>query len=184
MSAHELYTADFGASSDKVFATLARHPFVAGQFVWSGFDYLDEPTPCDASRSSYFGIVDLAGFPKDRYYLYQSPWRPGLPMVHLLPHWTWPGRVGEVTPVHVFTTGDEVELFLNGRSPGCLRKGPGEVQLRWDDVVYEPGTLRSVTCRDGRVWATAEVRTAGAPRDWSCGPTAQGFMRTGRTCAL
>jgi len=163
VSAYELYTADFGASPDKVFATLARHPFVAGQFVWSGFDYLGEPTPYDASRSSYFGIVDLAGFPKDRYYLYQSQWRPDLPMVHLLPHWSWPERVGEVTPVHVFTTGDEVELFLNGRSLGRKRKGPGEVRLRWDDVVYEPGALRAVAYRNGRVWATAEARTAGTP---------------------
>lgn len=161
VSAYELYTAEFGSSPDKVFAALDSHPFVAGEFVWSGFDYLGEPTPYPRSRSSYFGIIDLAGFPKDRYYLYQSRWRPDLPMVHILPHWTWPERVGQVTPVHVFTTGDEVELFLNGRSLGRKRKEPGTYRLRWDDVVYEPGVLRAVAYRQGQAWASAKVRTAG-----------------------
>ena len=129
--------------ADKVFASLDRHPFVAGEFVWTGFDYLGEPTPYYTARSSYSGIVDLAGFPKDRFYLYQSRWRPDLPMAHILPHWTWPERVGQVTPVHVFTSGDEGELFVNGKSQGRRRKGPYEYRLRWDDVKYQPGELQS-----------------------------------------
>src|SRR5690606_25676776 len=82
----------FGSSADKVFATLDRHPYVAGEFVWNGFDYLGEPTPYYSARSSYSGLIDLAGFPKDRFYLYQARWRPDLPMAHILPHWNWPGR--------------------------------------------------------------------------------------------
>ncbi|HRI26329.1 MAG TPA: beta-galactosidase GalB, partial [Ferruginibacter sp.] len=113
VSAYELYTAQFGASPDKVFASQDKHPFVAGEFVWSGWDYLGEPTPYYSARSSYSGIIDLAGFKKDRFYLYQSRWRPNLSMVHILPHWNWPDRIGKITPVHVFTSGDEAELFLN-----------------------------------------------------------------------
>lgn len=124
VSAYELYTAPFGSSADKVFASLERHPYVAGGFAWSGWDYLGEPTPYYGARSSYFGIVDLAGFKKDRFYLYQAQWRPDHPMAHILPHWTWPERKGQVTPVHVFTSGDEGELFLNGRSLGRKTKGP------------------------------------------------------------
>ncbi|HHY84381.1 MAG TPA: glycoside hydrolase family 2 protein [Verrucomicrobia bacterium] len=163
VSAYELYTADFGSSADKVFAAQDRNPFVAGEFVWSGWDYLGEPTPYYASRSSYFGIIDLAGFRKDRFYLYQSRWRPEHRMVHILPHWTWPERVGQITPVHVFTSGDEVELFLNGQSLGRKKKGQYEYRLRWDDVVYQPGTLRAVAYRNGRRWATTETKTAGRP---------------------
>lgn len=161
VSAYELYAVDFGASADKVFAALDRHPFVAGEFVWTGFDYLGEPTPYYEARSSYSGILDLAGFPKDRYWLYQSRWRPDLPMAHLLPHWTWPERVGQVTPVHVFTSGDEGELFINGRSQGRRKKGANEHRLRWDEVIYEPGEIEVVTWRDGQPWARDTVRTAG-----------------------
>jgi beta-galactosidase len=161
VSAYELYTSDFGSSADKVFASLDKHPFAAGGFVWSGWDYLGEPTPYDSSRSSYFGIIDLAGFKKDRFYLYQSYWRPDYPMAHILPHWTWPERVGQVTPVHVFTSGDEAELFLNGRSLGRKTKGRYEYRLRWDDVVYEPGELKVVTYKDGKEWAADIMRTAG-----------------------
>jgi len=160
-SAYELYAVDFGASPDKVFAALDAHPFVAGEFVWTGFDYLGEPTPYYSSRSSYSGIVDLAGFAKDRYYLYQSRWRPQWPMAHLLPHWTWPGREGQVTPVHVFTSGDEAELFVNGVSQGRKRKAAGEYRLRWDQVVYRPGELRVQAWREGRPWASDVVHTAG-----------------------
>lgn len=161
VSAYELHAVDFGSSADKVFASLDRHPFVAGEFVWTGFDYLGEPTPYYEARSSYSGIVDLAGFPKDRYYLYQARWRPDLPMVHLLPHWTWPGREEQVTPVHVFTSGDEAELFVNGVSQGRKKKAPFEYRLRWDDVVYRPGELRVQAYRDGKPWASASTRTAG-----------------------
>lgn len=162
VSAYELHAVDFGSSADRVFASLDRHPFVAGEFVWTGFDYLGEPTPYYDSRSSYSGIVDLAGFPKDRYYLYQSRWRPDLPMAHLLPHWTWPGREGQATPVHVFTSGDEAELFVNGVSQGRKKKAPFEYRLRWDDVVYQPGELRVQAYKDGKPWASASTRTAEA----------------------
>jgi beta-galactosidase len=161
VSSYELYTAAFGASPDKVFAAQDRNPYVAGEFVWSGWDYIGEPTPYYSARSSYSGIIDLAGFKKDRYYLYQSRWRPDLPMAHILPHWTWPERAGKVTPVHVFTSGDEAELFLNGRSLGRKKKGRYEYRLRWDSVVYQPGELRVVAYRNGRVWAADTVRTAG-----------------------
>lgn len=160
VSAYELYAVDFGVSPDVVFAAQDRHPFVAGEFVWTGFDYLGEPTPYYSSRSSYSGIIDLAGFPKDRYYLYQARWRPDLPMAHLLPHWTWPGREGEVTPVHVFTSGDEAELFVNGVSQGRQHKAPGQYRLRWDAVRYQPGELRVQAWRDGKPWAEDRVRTA------------------------
>jgi len=163
VSAYELHAVDFGSSADKVFASLDRHPFVAGEFVWTGFDYLGEPTPYYDSRSSYSGIVDLAGFPKDRYYLYQARWRPDVPMAHLLPHWTWPGREGQVTPVHVFTSGDEAELFVNGVSQGRRKKAPFEYRLRWDDIVYQPGELRVQAYKDGEPWASASARTADAP---------------------
>lgn len=163
VSAYELHAVDFGSSPDKVFASLDHHPYVAGEFVWTGFDYLGEPTPYYQSRSSYSGIIDLAGFPKDRFYLYQARWRPDLPMAHLLPHWTWPGREGQVTPVHVFTSGDEAELFVNGQSQGRKKKGPFEYRLRWDEVVYQPGELRVQAYRDGKLWASAETHTAGAP---------------------
>ncbi|HEY3761090.1 MAG TPA: beta-galactosidase GalB [Verrucomicrobiae bacterium] len=163
VSAYELYAAPFGSAADKVFASQDEHPFVGGEFVWTGWDYLGEPTPFDSSRSSYSGIIDLAGFKKDRFYLYQAHWRPDYPMAHILPHWTWPERVGQVTPVHVFTSGDEGELFLNGKSLGRKKKGPYEYRLRWDDVVYQPGTLKVVTYKNGKMWATDEVKTAGDP---------------------
>lgn len=163
VSAYELYASDFGSSADKSFALHDQHPYVAGEFVWSGFDYLGEPTPYYSSRSSYSGIIDLAGFPKERFWLYQSRWRPELPMVHILPHWTWPERVGEVTPVHVFTSGDEAELFVNGGSRGRQAKAPYQYRLRWDYVTYEAGELKVVAYKDGKEWATATVRTAGPP---------------------
>jgi beta-galactosidase len=163
VSAYELHAVDFGSTADKVFASLDRHPFVAGEFVWTGWDYLGEPTPYYSSRSSYSGIIDLAGFKKDRFYLYQSRWRSDLPMAHILPHWTWPERVGQVTPVHVFTSGDEAELFINGKSQGHKKKGPYEYRLRWDDAVYAPGEVRVVAYKQGKQWATASTKTAGAP---------------------
>ena len=117
--------------------------------------------PFDSARSSYSGSLDLAGFKKDRFYLYQAHWRPELPMAHLLPHWTWPERAGQVTPVHVYTSGDEAELFLNGRSLGRKRKGAAEYRLRWDDVVYEPGELGVFAYKGGVQWATDSIQTAG-----------------------
>ncbi|OMP30569.1 beta-galactosidase [Mangrovimonas sp. DI 80] len=163
VSSYELYTANFGSSADKVFASQDKHPFVAGDFVWSGWDYLGEPTPYYSSRSSYFGLIDLAGFKKDRFYLYQARWRPDLPMVHILPHWNWPERIGQITPVHIFTSGDEVELFLNEKSLGRKKKGPFEYRLRWDDVVYNPGTLKAVAYKNGQFWSEETVHTTGEP---------------------
>jgi beta-galactosidase len=163
VSSYELYTAPFGASADKVFASQDKHPYVAGEFVWTGWDYLGEPTPYYLARSSYSGMIDLAGFKKDRFYLYQSRWRPELPMAHILPHWNWPGRVGKITPVHVFTSGDEGELFLNGKSLGIRKKEKYEYRLRWDSVKYEPGELKVVAYKNGKKWAEDAVKTTGEP---------------------
>jgi beta-galactosidase len=113
------------------------------------------------SRSSYFGIIDLAGFKKDRFYIYQARWRPELPMAHILPHWNWPDRVGQATPVHVYASGDEAELFLNGKSLGRKKKEQYEYRLRWDDVAYEPGELRVVAYKNGKKWAQDTVKTTG-----------------------
>jgi beta-galactosidase len=176
---------------DTEFKAQDENPFVAGEFVWTGLDYLGEPTPYDndttnrlrftdpqlqarmdallaagkripvPSRSSYFGILDLCGFPKDRFYLYQARWRPELPMAHILPHWNWPERTNQVTPVHVYTSGDEAELFLNGKPLGRKQRGPFDYRLRWDDVVYHPGTLKVVVYKHGKRWATDVMNTAG-----------------------
>ncbi|HWU14312.1 MAG TPA: beta-galactosidase GalB [Caulobacter sp.] len=161
VSAYELYAMDFGASADRTFAAHDQNPYLAGEFVWTGWDYLGEPSPYYEARSSYFGIIDLAGFKKDRFYLYQARWRPDLPMAHILPHWTWPERVGEVTPVHVFSSGDEAELFINGRSQGRKTRAPYEYRFRWDYVTYQPGELKVVAYKNGKVWAQDVVRTAG-----------------------
>lgn len=161
VSSYELYAVDFGSSPDKVFMMQDKHPYVAGGFVWTGWDHLGEPTPYYSSRSSYCGIIDLAGFKKDRFYLYQSRWRPDLPMVHILPHWNWPDREGEVTPVHLFTSGDEAELFLNGQSLGRKKKEEFEYRIRWDDVIYKPGELRAVAYKNGNIWAEEIVQTTG-----------------------
>ncbi|MBQ8126906.1 MAG: DUF4982 domain-containing protein [Prevotella sp.] len=153
-------------------------PWVIGEFVWTGYDYLGEPTPFDEywpARSSYFGICDLAGLPKDRYYLYRSHWNKQQHTIHLLPHWTWPGREGEVTPVYCYTDYAEAELFLNGKSQGRIRKsspngGSGEgarldrYRLRWNDVRYEPGELRVVVYdENGQPAGEQTLRTAGKP---------------------
>ncbi len=161
LSSYDLYSAPWSYSPDKEFMSLDKWRFVGGEFVWTGWDYLGEPTPFDTSRSSYFGIIDLAGFKKDRFYLYQARWRPDLPMAHILPHWNWPERVGQVTPVHVYSSGDEAELFLNGKSLGRKKRGQYEYRFRWDDVVYQPGTLVVKTFKNGKEWATDTVSTTG-----------------------
>jgi beta-galactosidase len=163
VSSYDMYHADWSYIPDKEFDSLDRYPYTAGEFVWTGWDYLGEPTPFDSSRSSYFGIIDLAGFKKDRFYLYQARWRPDLPIAHIVPHWTWSDRVGQVTPVHIYTSGDEAELFLNGKSLGRKQKGEFEYRLRWDDIFYEPGELRVVAYKAGKEWATETVKTAGEP---------------------
>jgi beta-galactosidase len=180
VSSYDLYFANWSYSPDKEFAAQDKYPFVGGEFVWTGWDYLGEPTPFDASRSSYFGIIDLAGFKKDRFYLYQSYWRPEHPMVHILPHWTWPDRVGQTTPVHVYTSGDEAELFLNGKSLGRKKKAQFEYRLRWDDVAYEPGELRVVAYKDGKQWATDSVKTAGTASKLLLTPDRSAILNDGK----
>jgi len=184
VTAYELHAVDFGSSAEKVFGMIARHPFVLGEFVWTGWDHLGEPTPYYESRSAYAGIIDLAGFRKDRFYLYQSHWRPELPMAHILPHWSWPERVGQVTPVHVFTSGDEAELFLNGRSLGRKQKAQYEYRLRWDDVKYEPGMLEVVAYKGGQKWATDTVKTAQAPKKLEAKPDRATIGADGRDLAF
>jgi beta-galactosidase len=191
VTSYDLAAPTWAMPPDDEFKGEDENPFVAGEFVWTGFDYLGEPTPYDRdttnrlfftdpavqakwdealrargkievpSRSSYFGIFDLAGFKKDRFYLYQSRWRPDLPMAHILPHWNWPDRVGQITPVQVYTSGDEAELFLNGKSLGRKKRGRFEYRLRWNSVVYEPGTLKVVAYKDRKCWATDVVKTTG-----------------------
>lgn len=159
VSSYDPFHPFWANSPDTEFAALEKSPWVAGEYVWTGFDYLGEPTPFTwPSRSSYFGIVDLCGFPKDRYYQFKAHWRPE-PLVHLLPHWTWPGFEGKPIPVQVFTNADSVELFLNGKSLGSK----GEKQhLSWS-VTYQPGELKAVARKNGQTVATDIVKTAGAP---------------------
>jgi beta-galactosidase len=189
VSSYDLYTPQWANRPDLEFKWLDESPFAMGEFVWTGFDYLGEPTPYGSdvtnllnfsdpaararmadelkalgrirvpSRSSYFGILDLAGFKKDRFYLYQARWRPDHPMAHILPHWDWPGRQGEPTPVHVYSSADEAELFLNGKSLGRRKREPSEYRFRWDEVRYDPGELKVKTWKQGKPWAEATVRT-------------------------
>lgn len=147
------------------------YPWVIGEFVWTGFDYLGEPTPYDEywpSRSSYFGINDLAGLPKDRYYLYRSKWNPEEETLHILPHWNWQGREGETTPVFVYTNYPKAELFLNGKSLGMREKNKDGLleryRLMWMDVTYQPGTLKVVAYdATDELVAEQEIHTSGEP---------------------
>jgi beta-galactosidase len=165
VSSYDLYAPPWAYAPDVEFEAQDRNPYIAGEFVWTGFDYLGEPTPFGddtlPSRSSYFGIVDLCGFKKDRFYIYQAKWRPDLPMAHILPHWNWPERTGLVTPVHVYTSGDEAELFLNGQSLGRKKKEQYKYRLRWDNVNYTPGELKVIAYKDGKKWAEDVVKTTG-----------------------
>ncbi|MCD2421841.1 DUF4982 domain-containing protein [Niabella pedocola] len=193
ISSYDLDHPGWGCKPDEQFRTNAKFPHLLGEFVWTGFDYLGEPTPYGSdetnllnfrndpskraelekaldelqknkppSRSSYFGIIDLAGFPKDRFYLYQSHWRPDHPMAHILPHWNWQERIDSIVPVHVYTSGDEAELFLNGKSLGRKKKQAGkDFRLVWDAVQYQPGELKVVAYKNGKYWATDVVKTTG-----------------------
>jgi beta-galactosidase len=142
---------------------LRNAPWVAGQFAWTGFDYIGEPSPFSwPSVGSYFGIVDRCGFPKDRYYLYQSQWTDE-PVVHILPHWNWQGFEGREIPVWCYSNADSVELFLNDKSLGEKTTQDAEdLRLEWK-VPYAPGALRAVARRDGMTVATDEIHTAGRP---------------------
>lgn len=167
---------------DVDFALADDYPWTMGQFVWTGFDYLGEPSPYSTdswpSHSSLFGIIDLASIPKDRYYLYRSIWNESDTTLHIVPHWTWPGREGEVTPVFVYSSFPEAELWINGKSQGRQRLLTREeaarstdpmallrrYRLMWMDAVYEPGEIKVVAYdNDGRPAAERVVRTAGKP---------------------
>ena len=189
ISSYDLSYPGWATTPDQQWEMQDKYPGVFGEFVWTGFDYIGEPTPYGGdltglrpgtraydrakelldrqnvtevpSRSSYFGIIDLAGFKKDRFWLYQSKWKPELPMAHILPHWNWPERKGLVTPVHVYTSGDEAELFLNGKSLGKKKKGLYEYRLRWDNVVYQPGELKVIAYKNGQKWAEDVMKTTG-----------------------
>ena len=193
LSSYDMTTIGWGCAPEVQFKMNEEYSFMSGEFVWTGFDYLGEPTPYNKdltnllnfsdpnelekarkeleelgkiktpSRSSYFGIVDLCGFPKDRYYNYKSYWRPDVPTVHILPHWNWQERIGEITPVHIYTSGDAVELFLNGKSLGRREKAHSYDRLTWDDVRYEPGSLKAVAYKNGQKWAEELVETTGKP---------------------
>lgn len=193
LSSYDMTTIGWGCTPEVQFKMNEEYPFMSGEFVWTGFDYLGEPTPYNKdltnllnfsdpnelekarkeleelgkiktpSRSSYFGIVDLCGFPKDRYYNYKSYWRPDVPTVHILPHWNWQERIGEITPVHIYTSGDAVELFLNGKSLGRREKAHSYDRLTWDDVRYEPGSLKAIAYKNGQKWAEELVETTGKP---------------------
>jgi len=187
-TAYDVYRPGWAVNAELQLKTLADRPWVAGEFVWTGFDYIGEPTPFPwPAVSSYFGIVDLAGFPKDRFYVYQSRWTDA-PMVHLLPHWNWPQFVGKEIPVWCYSNADTVELFLNGKSlgektmsvgarkkytieeredPKTKKKSRIDIESGWYHqewlVPYTPGTLKAVAKRGGQVVATEEVATTGVP---------------------
>ena len=182
ISSYDLNAPEWAEIADDDFMWQEEEPYVAGEFVWTGFDYLGEPTPYrgwwlknlgipeeKASRSSYFGIFDLCGIPKDRYYLYKSHWEPEETMVHILPHWNWKNMKGKPIPVFVYTNGDCAELFLNGRSLGRRCKQPRSktsverYRLMWMKVPYEPGELRAVAYKEGKKTGEATVSTAGEP---------------------
>ena len=183
-SGYDLEHCSWSNVPDEDFALADDYPWTMGQFVWTGFDYLGEPSPYDTdawpSHSSVFGIIDLASIPKDRYYLYRSIWNKNDHTLHVLPHWTWPERKGEITPVFVYTDYPEAELFVNGKSYGKQRKLSADearalqgkdslwlqrrYRLMWTDVVYEPGELKVVAYdKSGKVAEEKIVRTAGRP---------------------
>jgi beta-galactosidase len=172
-TSYDRNAADWSDIPDVEFRRMERDRYCSGEFVWTGFDYLGEPTPfAQEARSSYFGIVDLVGLPKDRYWLYRSHWRPDALTVHITPHWTWPDRVGRNVPVYVYTNGDSAELFVNGKSQGVRKKattdGPGyygsvdRYRLRWEDVTYQPGKVEVIAYnKEGKEIGRASRSTAG-----------------------
>jgi len=206
LTSYDIIAPPWAYAPDVEFDAQDKLPNVLGEFVWTGFDYLGEPTPFFLgrgasqtdwpARSSYFGIVDLAGFPKDRYYLYQSLWTRE-PMVHLLPHWNWAGHENRDIPVMVYTNADEAELFLNGRSLGRKARGSEPVvipvgpnvskqgtfatkyRLKWQ-VPYTPGVLRAAAYRNGKLVASKEVRTAGPPAKLSLEPDRKRILADGQ----
>ena len=160
-SAYDNSTAPWGAGHEEQWKLVKKHDWFSGMYIWTGWDYLGEPTPFPwPAVSSYFGIIDLAGFPKDPYYFYQSEWT-NTPVLHVFPHWNW--KSGEkVDVVAYFNNADEVELFLNGSSQGTKRKQGDEMRVFWR-LAFEPGVLKAVSRKNGQVVLNREVRTAEAP---------------------
>lgn len=160
-SSYDNSYAYWGSPHETVWNVVKRLPHMAGLFVWSGFDFLGEPHPYPwPARSSYYGIIDLAGFPKDVYYMYQSEWT-NKPVLHIFPHWNW--EVGKTVDVWAYyNNADEVELFLNGKSLGIKRKQGDDIHIMWR-VNYQPGTLKAVSRKNGKTVLTKEIKTAGAP---------------------
>jgi beta-galactosidase len=181
-SSYDNSIARWGHSAEQSWREVNSRPFIAGEFIWTGFDYLGEPTPYDwPSKGSYFGIVDTCGFPKDIYFFYQSRWTEAA-MVHLLPHWNW--SAGQSIPVWAYTNCDSVELFLNGASLGTRAFQPdGPLHLEWL-VPFEPGTLRAEARRGGAVAAAAQVQTAGPPARLSLAADREAILADGEDLAF
>ena len=159
-SAYDNSVVAWGAGHEESWNLVRKHDFYSGMFIWTGWDYLGEPTPYPwPAVSSYFGIIDLAGFPKDPFYMYQSVWT-SQPVLHVFPHWNW--KQGEKVDVVAYFNADEVELFLNGRSQGTKRKQGDEMQVFWR-LPFEPGVLKAVSRKNGSVVLTKEIRTATEP---------------------
>jgi beta-galactosidase len=160
-SAYDNCYTPWGSSHEQTLQAFENNPIVSGMFVWTGFDYLGEPTPYTwPARSSYFGIIDLAGFPKDVYYLYQSAWTTK-PVLHLLPHWNW--KAGQtIDVISYYSQADEVELYLNGVSMGVKSKKGQEMKVMWR-LQYAPGELKAVSRKDGKIVLEKIIHTAGVP---------------------
>lgn len=161
VSAYDNTRPPWGSTHEMTWKVMKKYDFLSGFFIWTGFDYLGEPTPYSwPSRSSFFGIVDLAGFPKDVYYMYQADWT-NKPVLHIFPHWNWkPGQLVDIWAY--YNNADEVELYLNGKSLGIKKKEGDDLHVMWR-VPFEPGTLKAVSRKDGKVVLTREIHTAGAP---------------------
>jgi beta-galactosidase len=161
VSAYDNVSAPWGSTHEETWRIVKKHDFLSGMFIWTGFDYLGEPTPYGwPSRSSYFGVVDLAGFPKDTYYLYQSEWTDKTTL-HVFPHWNW--KAGQVVDVWAYYNhADEVELWLNGKSMGVKRKGRDDFHVMWR-IPFAPGTIKVVSSKSGKEVLTREIKTAGKP---------------------
>ena len=176
-SSYDNSTANWGSAHEETWKLVKNHDFFSGMYIWTGWDYIGEPTPFPwPAVSSYFGIIDLAGFPKDPFYFYQSEWT-NTPVLHVFPHWNWkPGE--KVDVVAYFNNADEVELFLNGRSQGTKRKQGDNMHVFWR-LSFEPGTLKAVSRKNGRVVLTREVRTAEEPAQIVLTPDRQAIKADG-----